>query len=151
MELSCANLARFLPGPAPRNLPSPGTLRGGPPDSIGWTALARFAGDTTVRGPFTSALDPDFAYQFTGTRLPKAPITVEDDVFITFESDGLANAPRNGGPAGFEIHWSIEGSGALCPEASCGHGTCVEGKCVCEPGYYGEAVTVDDSAPTSPV
>ena len=49
-------------------------------------------------------------------------ITVEDDVFISFESDGLANAPRNGGPAGFELHWSIEGSGALCPEASCGHG-----------------------------
>ena len=118
-------------------------FRGGPPDSIGWTALARFAGDTTVRGPFTSALDPDFAYQFTGTRLPKAPITVEDDVFITFESDGLANAPRNGGPAGFEIHWSIEGSGALCPEASCGHGTCVEGKCVCEPGYYGDTCAFD--------
>ena len=84
-------------------------FRGGPPDSIGWTALARFAGDTTVRGPFTSALDPDFAYQFTGTRLPKAPITVEDDVFITFESDGLANAPRNGGPAGFEIHYPRRG------------------------------------------
>ena len=44
-------------------------FRGGPPDSIGWTALARFAGDTTsAHGPFTSALDPDFAYQFTGRR-----------------------------------------------------------------------------------
>ena len=123
-------------------------FRGGPPDSIGWTARARFAGDTTAsaltaHGPFTSALDPDFAYQFTGTRLPGAPITVEDDVFISFESDGLANAPRNGGPAGFEIHWSIEGRGALCPEASCGHGTCVEGKCVCEPGYYGDTCAFD--------
>ena len=57
-------------------------FRGGPPDSIGWTARARFAGDTTAsaltaHGPFTSALDPDFAYQFTGTRLPGAPITVD--------------------------------------------------------------------------
>ncbi len=37
-------------------------FRGGPPDSIGWTAMAQFAGDTTAsaltaHGPFTSALD----------------------------------------------------------------------------------------------
>ena len=109
--------------------------RGKPPALMGWSA--RYSTDDK-KGDRRD----NYAYQFTGSRLPEAPITIEDDVFVAFASDGLANAPRSGGPAGFEIHWSFEST--LCPEASCGtHGRCVEGKCVCEPGYYGDTCAFD--------
>ena len=110
--------------------------RGGPPHGRGWSQ--RYAALFTALGPARDG----YAYQFTGTRVPEAPIVVEDDVFIAFESDGLANAPRSG-PAGFEIHWSIEGRGALCPDSPCDHGTCVDGACECEPGYYGDTCAFD--------
>jgi len=94
--------------------------------------------------PPSSLADRTRAYQLSGTTPPAGSLIFDVDVFVTFESDGFANRPRElGPPAGFEIRWRLDGSegsdDGLCPGlASCGaNARCVDGACVCDPGYYG--------------
>mmetsp|Transcript_31837 Transcript_31837/g.98331 ORF Transcript_31837/g.98331 Transcript_31837/m.98331 type:complete len:1459 (-) Transcript_31837:122-4498(-) len=94
----------------------------------------------------TNELSRRTRYRMSGTHAPSTPLVFDNDVFVTFESDGIANGPRDGGPAGLEIRWRRDVvDGDLCPEAaSCGrNGRCEEGVCVCDPGYYGETCAFD--------
>ena len=70
----------------------------------------------------------DGIYQFRNGRRPDGPLVFDHDIFIAFETDGVGNAPRDGGNAGLELHWRLESVDApLCPDIhSCGaHGRCV--------------------------
>mmetsp|Transcript_31836 Transcript_31836/g.98326 ORF Transcript_31836/g.98326 Transcript_31836/m.98326 type:complete len:1483 (-) Transcript_31836:122-4570(-) len=94
----------------------------------------------------TNELSRRTRYRMSGTHAPSTPLVFDNDVFVTFESDGIANGPRDGGPAGLEIRWRRDVvDGDLCPEAaSCGrNGRCEEGVCVCDTGYYGETCAFD--------
>jgi len=86
-------------------------------------------------------------YTFRNGRRPDGPLVFDHDVFIAFATDGVGNAPRDGGNAGLELRWRLESAEApLCVDGpmSCGaHGTCVEGACRCDPGYYGKLCVFD--------
>lgn len=84
-------------------------------------------------------------YEFRGGRPPSVPLVIEGDVFVTFETDGIGHAPRDGGAAGLQISWRcLENNGFLCPDAAfCGNGECVDGSCVCDEGYFGETCALD--------
>ena len=98
----------------------------------------------------------------TGSAAPAAPFYFESDVFVTFETDGLANCPSpepewslvgddtcpvgldGRTTPGFEIRWSRDYSKDLCPATPCGpRGICEGGRCRCDLGWYGATCEQD--------